>query len=271
MYSRFLKSFACTWLFLALTSGITGASAPLPAEDKKLDDPGYTAFLAAKDQGKFLMVYAYQDQKESLVLDSFTALRNTYPDRIDSLLINILAPGEAWLVNAYNLRYAPLPMILVIAPNGAITGSFPKPIAEGQLQTALCSPVTQECLLAFQQRKLVALCIQGSGTRDNQAALDGVTQLAGDPVYGKMTQVIKLDPADPEETLLLKQLGLTEPPSTALTLILAPPGKLIGRWEGPTTRESLVNRLAAATASSRSCVDPSCQDPTCPPPPAKRQ
>lgn len=272
MLSRIWKSAFHTLLIISLSALSVGAANQVPTDDKTLNDPAYKAMNNAQNQNRFLMVYIYESTLESLVYDSYNTLKDQRPEQVNSITISTQKPGESWLVNTYNLKYAPLPMVMVLAPNGAIAGTFSKPMTSDQLIASISiSPVIQQCLLAFQKRSLVLLCIQGDATQDNEAAMEGVTQFSQDPIYAKNTKIVTLDPANPEETGLLNQLGLTEKPKTAMTYFFAPPGKLIGKWKGPTSKESLVKQLTNALAQSRSCRDPNCADPSCPPPSQAKQ
>jgi hypothetical protein len=73
--------------------------------------------------------------------------------------IQITDSAEQKLVKKYGADRAPLPLVLAIAPCGAITKAFTKTFDESQLRTAFVSPCTQRCLKALQSRKLVFVCV----------------------------------------------------------------------------------------------------------------
>src|SRR5208283_2699955 len=58
------------------------------------------------------------------------------------------------------LSRAPMPLVLAVAPNGAVTGAIPLKLTEAQVGQAFVSPIAAQCLKAVQSRKLVLLCVQ---------------------------------------------------------------------------------------------------------------
>ncbi len=231
-------------------------------------DPGIVAFENASADGKFLMVLFRKTDDPTPLSQAFDTVRDAMSDTLESVVVNTENPGEKGLVEQYNVRFAPLPMVVIVAPNGAITGNFGTPFTPEQVQTRFPSPVTQECLLAFQQRKLVFVCVQGKETSGNAEAMDGVTRFQQDSNMGSMASVVVIDPADPLEKGLLGQLRIDEQPAVAETLLMAPPGKVLGRWSGATSKETFTQALMALAKSQRTCSIKGCQDPSCPPPPA---
>ncbi|MCP4646837.1 MAG: hypothetical protein GY852_03760 [bacterium] len=72
-----------------------------------------------------------------------------------------------------------------------------------------------------------------------------------------------IDPADPLEKKLLGQLRITSELAVAETIMLAPPGKILGKWSGPTSKEVLTQTLFAGMNAQKSCQIPNCGDPVC--------
>ena len=62
-----------------------------------------------------------------------------------------------------------MPLVLAVAPNGAVTGGFPTTFEKQQLVDAIATPSTQKCLKALQDGKLVFLCVQNGETKSNDA------------------------------------------------------------------------------------------------------
>jgi hypothetical protein len=198
---------------------------------------------------------------------SLEAAGKALAQSVDTVTVTTANPGESVLVDRFNIRTAPLPMVVVLAPNGAITGSFKTPFTPDQARATLKSRATRDCMLAIQQRKLVFVCIQGASTTGNAEAMEGVTRFREDPALGKMAEAVLIDPADPAEQELLNQMGFRERPAVAQTLLLAPPGKILGKWSGATSRDLFTQLLAEAARARQTCQVPGCQDPACPTPP----
>ena len=80
-------------------------------------------------------------------------------DKAVFVSIRITNPAEKKIVDKYGVSRAPMPLVLAIAPSGAITKAFTKTFDEKELRTAFVSPCTQRCLKALQSRKLVFVCV----------------------------------------------------------------------------------------------------------------
>ncbi len=253
-------------LILAFTGPTSSADVPLKGKDPSRD-PGFLASQKASQAGKFLLIYYFDTNTDSAFKTSFDNQSRELKNKADKIRIDVKNPDESWLVDKFNVYNAPLPIVLVVAPNGAVTGSFMQSLPEDKLKTTIVSPATQQCLLAVQQKKLIFVCLQGKTTQNNDVALSGVRQFVKDPKYGKFTKIVVVDPSDRNEMQLLSQLDANLKSSTATTLLLAPSGQLIGKWEGATSKSNILKSLMAM---KRSCGNPKCKDPVCPLPPSKK-
>jgi len=249
------------YVLTLLFSTFATLQATTPASSPDLSaDPGYQAFMKAAETDKFLMVHFYSGTPVPELEAAHADAQNALADLIKAVSINVQNPEAAFLVGKYNLRYAPVPLVMILAPNGAITGTFKTPFSAKQVKAVFHTPKTLQCILALQERKLVFFSIQGNETSENKAALDGIRRFEKEnPLYG-VIELILLDPTDSSETQLLKQLRIQPNIRKAQTFLLVPPGRMVGQWTGATDPGDFVKRLQAL---SRTCADPSCADPSC--------
>lgn len=258
MRNYFIVTFH-TLIFFIATLGMLHAKTSLPSPDLS-NDPGYKAFTKASEADKFLMIHLYSGTSESELKTAYTNVHSTLPKSLHAVSIDLHNSSASFLIDKYNLRYAPIPLVIIIAPNGAISGSFQSPFSAEQVKTTFHTPKTQQCLLAFQERKLVFISVQNKETTENTAALDGIKQFKKDnPLYG-VSEVILLNPKDTSETQLLSRLQIQPDIKIARTFLLVPPGRILGSWKGATNSNDFLKRLKSL---SRSCSIPSCVDPTC--------
>jgi hypothetical protein len=146
---------------------------------------------------------------------------------------------------------------LAIAPNGAITKGFPGKFSEDQLLEAFVSPGTAKVLKGLQARKLVLLSVQSRSPRVRQVSLQpGVADFAADARFAGATEIVSIDPADPSEASFLHDLQVDPRSSTSVTVLLAPPGSVVGKFDGAVTKEQLVTTLQ--TAQSDPCAGGKC-------------
>ncbi len=172
---------------------------------------------------------------------------NKLADRAESVAINVSDPAEKPMVAKFGADRSPLPLVLALAPNGAITKGFPGKLTEAQLSQAFVSPGTAGCLKALQARKLVLLCVQSRSPQFSQVSLQqGVADFAADARFAGATEIVLVDPADPAEASFLKDLQVDPRMRGQSTVFLSPPGSVVGKFEGAVTKEQLVAKLQAA-------------------------
>ena len=248
---------------LLLSLPVSASRSAASRDARAVDDPGLAAAGVASKEGRYLMVLFRQDDNPSELSAAFNKASGALADKVKSIVVNTLNPAESGLVKKYKLYGAPMPLAVIIAPNGAVTGTFKKPFTVAQARQRFMSPVAQACILAFQQRKIVFLCVQGETTQNNGEAMAGVNQFKKDPKLGSIAEVVMVDPGDSKEKALLRQLGVTLNPVIAETILLAPPGKMLGKWSGATSKDTFTKRLMAEASAKKTCRIPDCGDPNC--------
>jgi hypothetical protein len=170
--------------------------------------------------------------------------------RTTSFVMDRTQETEKAIVEKFNLKNAPMPIALVIAPNGAVTNGFVGDmITPEKLEEALVSTGYQRIIKAMQDRKLILLGVQNSSTTANAAAMVGVNEFKADPRFGKDVEVIQIDPADAREEKLLTQLKINPKTTEAITALLAPPGTVLGTFPGATTKAQIESTLMSAMNS----------------------
>jgi len=231
------------------------AGAQVQSQDKQPSDDtvagpgkGMAAIRQAADAGKYLFVFFSKAEDEQTL-----AMRKVYDKAMEKMVVraqavavNVTDASEKAIVDKFDLSRAPMPLVLAMAPNGAITGGFPTKFEEQQLWEAFASPATEECMKSLQDGKLVFLCVQNEKTKSNEDAMKGVNDFKADERFGNSTTVLKLDPTDTKEAKFLADLQVSPKTSEAVTVFLAPPGKPLAKYEGATNKDSLVDTLVKA-------------------------
>jgi hypothetical protein len=215
----------------------------------------------------FLFFYRAEDEPTLAARKTLDAAVEKLADRATSTVVNVTDPQEQALVVKYGLNRAPMPLVLAMAPTGAVTRGFPGQFTEAELETAFVSPGLQKCLKALQDRKMAFLCVQNGTTQHNAEAMRGVKEFAADAQYAKTTEIIIVDPTDAAEESLLKQLKVDPKTDEAVTVFLAPPGAMVGTYKGETKKDVLV---AATKTAAKGCAPGStCAPGACGPAPKK--
>ena len=226
-------------------SVITTESSPLVFEAR---GAGLEAVIQAAADNKYLFAFFWSSDSDqtAAMKKVFEEATAKVADRAATVSVRVNDPAERGIVKKYDLERAPMPLVLAIAPNGAITGGFPTQFDEQQLLDAFASPGTEKCMKALQDGKLVFLCVQNDSTKSNEDALRGVQDFKSDERYASATEVVVLDPCDTDEASFLGDLKIDPQTTTAVTAFLAPPGTVIAEYQGATTKETLITALQQA-------------------------
>src|SRR5574340_685849 len=169
--------------------------------DTTFVSPGQAALDRAAAANKYLFLFFYKEKNPATdaAWTAFQPAVGRMADSADFATIAITDPAEKALVARYDLSRSPMPLVLAIAPNGAITKAFPGKFDPRQIESAFVSPCTQQCLKALQDRKLVLLCVQEPpqqtpGQPAEVTVPKGVADFKADPRYGQATEVVLLNP-----------------------------------------------------------------------------
>ena len=222
-----------------------GAGVPLEGSGA-----GMTALRNAAEENKYTFAFFYKEEDEGTqeMRQLFETAMEKVAARAEHVVLNAEDPSEKDIVNRYGVDRSPMPLVLAVAPNGALTRGLPRRFSEKELMASFASPCMERCLLGVQESRLVAVCIQNASTQFNTEAMEGVRAFMADPRFAKMTDLVTLDPSNPDEATTCKKFGIDPNTDQAITLLLAPPGKILGRFKGATNKDDMVATLTRATS-----------------------
>lgn len=201
---------------------------------------------AASERYLFLFIHRGKDSISGGIRDDFITAAADLRNDADTVSIDIASPDEKGFVDRFRLGSAPMPLVMAIAPNGAVTGAFTRRFTRAQLAESILSPCAERSLKAIQERKLVFLCYQNDGTKENDRAMRGVMEFKSDMRYAQATEIIKVNPAVEAELDFLKKMKIAYSKGEALTVFLAPPGVILGTYLGATDKATLEKTLLAS-------------------------
>jgi hypothetical protein len=225
-------------------------------------DNGASALRHAAEAKQYLFVFVYEqeDDETRAARKKFEAAVAKVTPAVKLVRVDRSLPEEKEIVEKFGLQTAPTPIVLAIAPNGAVTGSIKAgEIGEERLQAAVASTGLQQILKAVQEGRLGLVCLQNDQTKENDAAMKGVKEVKADAQFAEWTEVIKLDPSDPKEARLVAQLKVEPKTKKAATVVVAPPGVMVTRVDGATTLKSLkaaLQKAAEGCSGSPGCCSP---------------
>lgn len=210
---------------------------------------GTQAIESAAQEGKYLFVFFYKEsnEKTAQLQSIFDQAMQKLGAHVQFVKVNVKDPAERTIVDRFNMKRSPMPFVVAIAPNGAITGGFTS-FTEDQLLSSMASQGAAKCLKALQDKKLVLLCLQNNQTTDNEAALKGAKEFKTDPRYATATEIVMIDPKDQQEQGFLNQLSIDLNSSQATTVLISPPAEIVGTYRGAITKDKIASDLQCAAS-----------------------
>lgn len=235
---------ACLAILYTLSAGLTACFAQAPG-----------ALQQVHEQGKFAFVVFHSDNSapsQQMLAAAKSTVAAGQPAGV--VLADLNSADGQKLAEQFQVTRAPMPMTVVVAPNGAVTGLFPRQVTEAKLAAAIVPPVMMQCMKELQAQKLVFVCL----TRTEKASIPaGVQQLQLDPMFKDRIALVGLHVEDAAEAKLMQQLKVNaaavQGPYVA---VIAPPGVLVGHFNGTATADQIA---AAIHKAGQCCDDPNCK------------
>ncbi|MEO0249812.1 MAG: hypothetical protein ABIN58_09840, partial [candidate division WOR-3 bacterium] len=143
--------------------------------------------------------------------------------RADFISVDVDDPAQQDVVSRYGADRSPIPLTLVIAPNGAVSAGFPNEIKKTDFSEVFVSDGLAATLKVLQSQKLAAVCVQGLRTKHNKTSFATAEELKADPALGGAVEIVKVDPSDRSEANFMKMCQVDTRSTDAQLLVLAPP------------------------------------------------
>jgi len=244
---------------------------PVDAGTEGKPDNAMAAMKQASEGGKYLFVFFYGkgNEQTDTLRKSFEVAASAIADKAMSVAVDVNSPAEKEIVARFQVQNAPMPLVLAIAPNGAVTGSYQGESSEEGMLEKIVSPALRNCLKPLQEGKLVFLCVLNNTTTSNDAAMQGVDDFQSDARFAKVTEIIMVDPSDAAEGKLMTELGIDPKGGQAITVMLTPPGAAVAKVAGPTSKDAFIAAIQKATSGG--CGAGGCGPKGCGPTPPPQQ
>lgn len=220
----------------------------------------------------FLLFYKQNDAATQSMLTTLKAALESEANGAVMVPVQVGSPANQALVAKHDVARAPMPMLISLAPNGAVTGVFASKLSAANVQECFVTPTMMTAMKSLQEGKLVFVAVQGAIQTAPPVALK---DFQTDPHFKTRTVVLKMQGADPQEAKFMSQMQLDPSAKTTKTVLLAPPGVLVGKFEASATLDEIAGALAEA---GKCCDDPNCKHhkpapprTASPPPPATRR
>jgi len=222
----------------------------LPAQENIAPKTAAEAISLARNTGRYLFLLFYKDKD-----GSFNTMKGTIEEfeKESSKKIMIYRAStaneqEKDVATKYGILKAPLPIVLSLAPNGAVTGGFPKEVSKQQLAGCLVPELTTRILKPLQEGKIVLVLLQNKNTKYNMKSAKAAGDFSDEPQLKGYVEIIMADPGDAKNKEFISQIKLDENKNEAAVVFLVPPGTIAGVFSGKVTKETLFGALAACSS-----------------------
>jgi len=244
------------------TVGTLYAAAAKPAKQPSSaakQSPAEIAIRASAARRRYVFVtfYKKQDTSSTKMLAAIRSARGKLSNRANFVSVDVGSAANQALVKRYDVDRAPLPLTLVLAPNGALTAAFPREIETSDFSDVFVSEGLADVLKVVQSGKLAAVCLQNGKTKFNKESLAAAEGLRADSRLSGRVGIVKIDPSDRAELKFLQQCKVNNGSADSQIVLIVPPGRVLGAFDGNTTKDKLMAGLQAALASCGSGCGPS--------------
>ncbi len=206
--------------------------------------PESAAISAAAKQDRYVFITFYKkdDDASKKMQATLKPVQAKLSRRASFVSVDVDDPIQQELVSRYGADRSPIPLTLVVAPNGAVTAGIKKT----DFSKAFVSDGMASVIKVMQDRKLAAVCIQGPRTKNNKKSLATAEKLKAAPELGGAVEIVKINPSDPAESRFIKECKIDTRSTDAQLLVLAPPGKLVGKFTSADTMDTIMASLKSA-------------------------
>ncbi|MFW5828907.1 MAG: hypothetical protein ACOCXA_01485 [Planctomycetota bacterium] len=230
---------------------------PAAAETTRPAADASAALAAARERQAYTALYVHHgpEQPAGDLWESYEAVLadDAFPDEVASAVLDLADEQQAALIDELGLEGIDAPVVLLVAPNGAITGGNAEEVDIGMIRSGLVPALDQAIILAFQRQRGVLLCIGIGDAAADEPAQAGVDAALSQAVVSGSFDKIAVPPGMAGRDALLANLRLPAQPEQPITMLLMPPGRIAGLIHGPTERDAIFGLIARAQSSGGGC------------------
>ena len=252
--SLFTRSVLLTAISLSLPTfamAQTRSAAPAVTPISKAQ----AAINQASKEGKYTFLFFFK-QNDAATNTMTATVKEALTGKSEQAVVTYVQvgdPAEQALIGKYDVSRAPMPMLVSLAPNGAMTGMFAQKVTAERLGDAFVTPTMMFAMKNLQENKLVLVTVQGSAKAPAPVA---IKDFQSDPHFKDRIVTIGMTAADPLEAKLVGQLQIDPKTKVTHTALLAPPGVMIGKFDAVASKDEIAAALAKA---GKCCDDPNCK------------
>lgn len=200
----------------------------------------------------YLVFYKQNDSRSEEMKQVAAQAQQQVSAKADVAYIDVADESEKALIEKCGIDQASIPIVLVMAPNGAIVAGFPETVTSDDLTNAFVSPKTAEIIKATQDQKVIYLYVANTGMMYYQENLGTIQATAAKYIKEGYSQITVVDPDDKGEAALLEQCRVSTPVSEPNLLILYR-GYIVGTLTGEIDEQTLLQTTQGGCGGGGCC------------------
>jgi hypothetical protein len=203
---------------------------------------------------RFILFWNENNPQTQQISQTLSVAATRQPGRFDWTSVNVRDAASQILVEQYQVSRAPMPLVVCVAPNGAITGAYVRQFNDAAVERSLVTPAMADVTKALQEKKIILLHIKPVAESPLPV---GAVEFAAEPDFHARTTVIDLVLTDPAEKRFLTDMKVTPADvRESMVVVMAPPAVLVGKFAANVTKDQIAAQLHAA---GKCCNDPNCK------------
>lgn len=200
----------------------------------------------------YLVFYKRNDSRSEEMKQVAAQAQQQVSDRADVAYVDVADESEKALIEEYGINQASIPIVLVVAPNGAIVNGFPDQVTSADLTNAFVSPKMAEIIKATQDQKVIYLYVANTGMKYYEENLVTIQATAAKYIKEGYSQITVVDPDDKGEAALLEQCRVSTPVSEPNLLVLYR-GYVVGTLTGNIDEQTLYQTTQGGCGGGGCC------------------
>jgi len=203
---------------------------------------------------KFILFWKENNKPTQTMAEALKKAVEQRAQRAEWTSVNITDITKRVMVERYHVERAPMPIVICVAPNGAVTAGITRQqITDEVVENALVTPAMAEATKALQEKRIVVIQVK----RDAQQVTPiGVVDFMADPMFSARTTALSVSLGDEAESRFVREMEVKpEEVADSVIVVLAPPGVLVGKYPAGVTKDQIG---AALHAAGKCCNDPNC-------------
>lgn len=200
----------------------------------------------------YVMFYRANDLATRRMAATVSEQVSNTPEKTSWVQVNVTDRSAAGIVQKYDAGRLPMPTVMGIAPNGAITCVSQLKVSPQQLDNAILTPRYSEMVRNLQQQKIAVVCLQPAS---GKFLPSGVTQLQANSNLKNHIVTVSASADDASEAKFFDRMRVETNIQEPVVLMFAPPGVFLGRFDAHVSGQ----QLATVIHKSGKCSCKGCQ------------